>query len=429
VNTQGRVGRRTAAMLFLAPALVLLAVLVVWPTIQTFWLSFRDANNQRWVGFQNYETMFTNADTRKAITNNLIWVAVAPALVTAVGLVFAVLTERIKLATALKTVLFVPMAISFLAAGVTWRLVYDNSPERGVLNAAAVSVHDTFMPPSPYAGARVLGDAGLTAVSGGGYQTQNPVATSDQVLVPLVGVPPAGVPKDAAPAAPATGGGPHGVVWLDFTQGGGGKTGVIDPKEKGLPGVTVEAVRDAEVAATTKTSANGAFSFPKLTSGEYAVRLPESNFAAPYGGIDWLGPSLVTPSIIIAYLWVWAGFATVLIAAGLAALPRDTLEAARIDGASEWQVFRRITVPLLRPVLVVVLVTLIINVLKIFDLIFVISPSDALPNSTVLAVQMYQVAFGGTQDTGLGSALGVLLLILVIPAMIFNIRRLRREST
>ena len=77
--------------------------------------------------------------------------------------------------------------------------------------------------------------------------------------------------------------------------------------------------------------------------------------------------------------------------------------------------------------LVVVLVTLVINVLKIFDLVYVISPSESLPNATVVAVQMYQVAFGGTQDTGLGSALGVLLFLLVIPAMIFNIRRLRRE--
>ena len=78
--------------------------------------------------------------------------------------------------------------------------------------------------------------------------------------------------------------------------------------------------------------------------------------------------------------------------------------------------------------LIVVLVTLVINVLKIFDLIYVISPSESLPNSTVVAVQMYQVAFGGTQDSGLGSALGVLLFILVIPAMIFNIRRLRRDA-
>jgi alpha-glucoside transport system permease protein len=77
---------------------------------------------------------------------------------------------------------------------------------------------------------------------------------------------------------------------------------------------------------------------------------------------------------------------------------------------------------------VVVFVTLVINVLKTFDLIYVISPSESLPNSTVVAVQMYQVAFGGSQNAGLGSALGVLLFILVVPAMVFNIRRLRRDQ-
>ena len=117
------------------------------------------------------------------------------------------------------------------------------------------------------------------------------------------------------------------------------------------------------------------------------------------------------------------------LAAGLAAIDREILEAARVDGASEFALLRRVTVPLVRPVLVVVLVTLVINVLKIFDLIYVISPSESLPNSTVVAVQMYQVAFGGTQDSGLGSALGVLLFVLVIPAMIFNVRRLRRDQT
>src|SRR5262249_13121160 len=156
----------------------------------TVWLSFRDANGQHFVGLHNYATMFSDAQTRKAITNNLIWVLVAPALVTAVGLVFAVLSERIKLATALKTVLFVPMAISFLAAGVTWRLVYDNSPQRGVLNAAVVAVHDTFAPPSAYPGARVRDNVGLTSTSGGGYQTQSPANSASAVLVPLVGIPP-----------------------------------------------------------------------------------------------------------------------------------------------------------------------------------------------------------------------------------------------
>ena len=104
------------------------------------------------------------------------------------------------------------------------------------------------------------------------------------------------------------------------------------------------------------------------------------------------------------------------------------LEAARVDGATEWQVFRRVTVPLLAPVLVVVLVTLMINVLKVFDLVLVIPPGSTQYDANVLALEMWRVSFGGGRDQGLGSALGVLLFLLVLPAMLFNIRRFRREN-
>ncbi|NUU25341.1 MAG: sugar ABC transporter permease, partial [Streptomycetaceae bacterium] len=141
-----------------------------------------------------------------------------------------------------------------------------------------------------------------------------------------------------------------------------------------------------------------------------------------------LGPNLITPAIIGAYVWMWAGFAMVLIAAGLAAIPRDALEAARVDGATEWQVFRRVTVPLLAPVLVVVVVTLIINVLKVFDLVYIISLGSSQKEANVLALQMYLASFGGGENQGLGSAIGIVLFLLVLPAMLFNIRRFRREQ-
>src|SRR6266487_1449602 len=118
----------------------------------------------------------------------------------------------------------------------------------------------------------------------------------------------------------------------------------------------------------------------------------------------------------------------VLIAAGLAAIPRDALEAARVDGATEWQVFRRVTVPLVRPVLVVVTVTLVINVLKIFDLVYILAPESSRPSATVIALEMYRVSFGGGLDYGLGSALAVLLFVLVLPAMLYNVRRMRRDQ-
>jgi alpha-glucoside transport system permease protein len=422
--------RRTIAALFLTPALLMLAVLVVWPFLNTFWLSLHDRGGTTFVGLSNYVTMFKAPETRRAITNNVIWVVVAPTVVTILGLLFAVLTERIRLATAFKAILFMPMAISFLSAGVTWRLVYDENPDRGMLNAIVVGVHDLFAPPTPYAGVHPRDQTMLTGPDGGDYQTVRPAAAGTPVLLPLVGLAPDKVPASARPAAQSsTVDSLAGVVWLDFTRGGGGTAGAIDPTEKGLPGLTVQAVRDGTVVGTTKTAADGTFRFAGLSGDGYTLRLPRSDFAQPFGGVSWLGPSLITPSIILSYLWIWAGFAMVLISAGLAALPRESLEAARVDGATEWQVFRRVTVPLVRPVLVVVLVTLVINVLKIFDLVYILAPDSSQSAATVVAVQMYKVSFGGGQDNGLGSALGVLLFLLVVPAMVFNIRRLRRDQT
>jgi ABC-type sugar transport system permease subunit len=191
----------------------------------------------------------------------------------------------------------------------------------------------------------------------------------------------------------------------------------------------VQAVVDGEVVGDAMTDADGRFVIDGLDEGAAAtITLPEDNFTAPFRGVSWLGPALVTPSIIIAYVWMWAGFAMVLIGAGLAAISRDALEAARIDGANEWQVFRHITVPLLAPVLTVVFVTMIINVLKIFDLVYIIAPGSSAQAANVIAVEMWSVSFGGGQDFGMGSALGVFLFFLVLPAMLFNIRRFRQEQ-
>jgi alpha-glucoside transport system permease protein len=373
--------------------------------------------------------MFTDPDTFQAIRNNVIWVIVAPTVVTALGLIFAVLTERVAWRTGFKLIIFMPMAISFLAAGIIFRLVYEQDPGKGVANAIVVGVHDVFSSSSEYPGARPRDPNGLVAVAAG-LQTAKTVTPGGTASLPLIGFAPDQLPKAAAPAAPAKAapGRVDGVVWLDFAKGGGGHPAVIDPNERGMPGIVVEALRAGTVVDQVKTSDNGSFSFSGLSPGDYTIRLPASNFAQPFNGVTWLGPNLVTPAIIAAYVWMWAGFAMVLIAAGLAAIPRDALEAARVDGATEWQVFRRVTVPLLSPVLLVVFVTLVINVLKIFDLVYIMAPGSVQPEANVLALQMWLVSFGGGNNLGLGSALGIFLFVLVLPAMLFNIRRFRRQE-
>ncbi|MFF8103915.1 ABC transporter permease subunit [Streptomyces sp. NPDC014986] len=424
---------RIIALLFVFPALLLLGALVVYPVLFSVGRSFFDATGNEFVGGENYAEMFRDPATVKAIRNTAIWVVVAPTLLTGLGLILAVLVEKVRWATAFKLLLFMPMAVSFLAAGIIFRLAYDEDPDKGVLNAAVVSVHDAFQGTSSYPTARARDGEGLTKETDGSYVTGGDVLPGGTAALGLVGVAPKDLPGEAEPARTAASrkaGADEigGVVYLDFTPGGGGKPGVVDPRESGLPGMRVEAVRDGETVATTTTGADGSFRFTGLDSGSYAVKLPSSNFAAPYDGISWLGPALVTPAIIGAYLWIWTGFAMVLIGAGLATLPRETLEAARMDGANEWQIFRRITVPLLAPVLTVVFVTLVINVMKVFDLVYIIAPGPVQEDATVLATQMWLVSFGGGNNQGLGSALGVLLLLLVIPAMVFNVRRFRRSQ-
>ncbi|MDQ0761235.1 carbohydrate ABC transporter permease [Streptomyces canus] len=419
--------RKTVAVLFLLPALVLLGALVVYPIGYSIVRSFYNQSGDGFAGFDNYKALFTDDGIRTALKNNIIWVVFAPTIATALGLIFAVLTERVRWGTAFKLVVFMPMAISMLAAGIIFRLVYDQDPDKGFANAVWVGVHDTFSQSSAFPKAHPGRESPLVA-QGGGFITRTPVHTGGTVTLPLVGVAPDQMPGDAkkAVAPQADPGRITGTTWQDFTRGKGvGKLGGVDPTELGYPGMKIEAVKDGKVVETAKAGDDGTFSFSEKADGA-RLRLPASNFKEAYNGLDWLGPSLVTPAIIGSYIWMWAGFAMVLIAAGLAGIPRELLEAARVDGASEWQVFRRVTVPLLAPVLAVVTVTLMINVLKIFDLVFIIAPGSSQDDANVLALELYRKGFAEDQP-GIASAISVFLLLLVIPVMWFNIRRLRRE--
>jgi alpha-glucoside transport system permease protein len=415
---------------FLLPAAFFLGVWVIYPTFSTMYRSLFSDRGDEFVGLDNYERMFTDASVQTAIKNNVLWVLVIPAGVTAVGLVFAVLTEKVRWAPAFKIAVFIPLAVSLFAVGVIWRIMYQEDPERGVINAAIVGVQGIVGDSGVLSSARPSTEA-LTGTPQGGLTLQEPIEPGDVALLGLTAIRATEIPEDSVDAVQPEPlqGGISGVVWRDFKPGGG-TPGEVETEELGIAGVTVQ-LREAEGQRTiesTTTEEGGAFAFENVEPGQYRVAIGSDTFAEPFNGFSWLGSSLITPAIMIAYIWVSAGFAMVITAAGLASIPRDTLEAARTDGATELQVFRRITVPLLAPVLTVVFVTQIIACLKIFDLVLAIAPGSSRNDATLLAFEMWRRAFSGQNLFGLGSAISTFLLVLFIPFLIVNVRRFRAEA-
>ena len=414
--------------LFLGPALILLGVWIVYPTIRTIIRSFFDKSGDEFIGLDNYQTLFNDDTLLMALRNNLLWLLIVPAFVTAIGLVFAVLLERVRFSTAFKVAVFMPMAISLFAAGVIWRLMYERDPNQGTVNAAIAVVKDAVSPSGVLSAAQPSTDA-LQGGTEGGLVLERELARGDVAQLGLTGIRSSDVPADAEQAVvpEVLSGGITGVVWRDFKPGGG-TAGEVEEEELGLPGVTVELRDDnGRSVLQTSTEADGTFAFEEVESGAYQAAIGPDTFSEPYAGVSWLGASLITPAIMLSYVWVWAGFAMVVIAAGLAAIPRDLLEAARTDGATEMQVFRRVTIPLLAPVLTVVFITMLIYVLKVFDIVIAVAPGSVQDDANVIALAMWRTSFGGVNDFGLGAAIAVFLFLLVIPILAINVRRFRRE--
>lgn len=421
---------RLLPLSFLGPALLLLSVWVVYPMLATMWRSLFSDRGDRFVGVDNYQRIFTDDRLLTALKNNALWVAIVPAAVTAVGLIFAVLTERVRWSVAFKIAVFMPLAVSLFAVGVIWRIMYQQDPDRGAINAGIAAIRGPFTAEGVLTKASPSTDA-LEGTSQQGFVLKQTVKPGETALLGLTGVRVPEIPDDAKQAVKpeALSGGINGVVWRDFSPSGG-TPGEVDKDEVGLPGVKVE-LRDTngkKVESATAES-DGTFRFEEVPSGTYQVAIAKSTFAEPFEGVNWLGDKLITPAIMFSFIWVNAGFAMVIIGAGLASISRETLEAARTDGASEWQVFKRVTIPQLAPVLTVVFVTQIIGVLKIFDLVLAIAPGSSQDDAATLAFVMWQRSFSGQNLFGLGAAIATFILILFIPFLIVNIRRFRAETS
>ena len=459
---QGRAGRKgmrhgqhhLQSLAFLVPGAILLLAIVVWPTIATVRYSFYNGTATKAVGLSNYKSLFSTADTLIVFRNNVIWVLVFPFIVTVIGLVFAVLSERIRWSTAFKTVIFLPIVFSVTASSLVFTQIFQLDPHVGVLNAIVQTVDDWFSPPGAYplsAGqsAASLATSGVVVAPHGALESSKTVSAGGTVKMGLTGISadtltvlgarPAKVPTPSAGTV-------TGLVWRDFSISNPSNISAVYPDENGFADLHLALVRsDGSTVATTTTDAFGGFRFADVGPGNFRVQINASNFKPSFSGTFWLGPQSLTPtgnlsqtaeallsiplidiSMILAYLWIWAGFTMVVVAAGLAALDREALEAAHVDGATEWQTFRRVTIPMLAPVLTVVLVTMVINVLKIFDIVVNLGIDASQPGgqASTLASDVYYLGFGGGVHTGLASALAVILFVLVVPAMLFNLKRI-----
>ncbi|MEM8808860.1 MAG: sugar ABC transporter permease [Cyanobacteria bacterium P01_G01_bin.38] len=282
--------KRLLPWVYVGPAVAFLFVYLILPTVRTLYLSFLDNRSENFVGLKNYLFAFTNGDMLIAFRNNLLWLVLVTGISVSLGLIIAVLVDRVKYEAAAKSLIFLPMAISFVGASVIWRFIYAFRPgganQIGVLNAIVV----------------------------------------------------------------AFGGEPVG--WL--------------------------------------------------------VERSLNNFA-----------------LIAIMIWLYTGFCMVLLSSAVKGIPKDVIEAARMDGASELQIFWRVMIPMIMPTITVVTTTMVVFVLKVFDIVFVMTGGNL--DTDVIASRMIKEMFN-YRNFGRGSAIAVILLLAVIPVMVTNIKRFRQQE-
>jgi alpha-glucoside transport system permease protein len=289
-RARGRAQTPLAILIFVGPAVFLLLVGLVMPAIRTITLSFFNNSSTKFVGGANYGWAFTDPDMRTVLINTIIWLLVAPVLATFLGLMLALLIDRMKHESVPKSFMFMPMAISFVGASIIWKFVYD-------------------------------------------YRD---------------------------PAEPQIGLLSQVVIWLGW-----------------------------------KNPPNWLLSSP-----------------------------LNTFLLIVIMVWIQVGFAMVVLSAAIKAIPGDVIEAASLDGATGVRLFRTVTIPMIRNTLIVVFTTILIAVLKIFDIVRTTTGGNF--KTDVLANEMYTLIF--TQfENGKGSALAVILFLGVTPVLVYNVMQLRKE--
>ncbi|QKV19448.1 carbohydrate ABC transporter permease [Oricola thermophila] len=357
--------------LFLFPAIFALGLYLAYPVIETLRLSLTDRNlGGAFVGLENYRQMVGEPKFWEAMRNNMLWLIVVPAASTAFGLMAAQLTDRIKWGSIAKSLIFMPMAISFVGASVIFKLVYDTRPagqeQIGVLNAVWLAFDGGVW---SFVVLRLLPAVLLAAF-----------AVLMLYVIYLALVP---------------------LLRRNTAHSGGSR---------------LTALVRVIVAA-------GAAWLGFLASRSI---LPVLTVALPYGEPQtWLTiPFWNNFFLMVVLVWIQTGFAMVILSAALRGIPEETIEAAVIDGANPFDIFFRIKVPQIMGTIVVVWTTITLVVLKVFDIVFAMTNGQW--ETQVLANYMYDKLFRAN-DWGVGSASAIVIMLLVLPILVWNVYNARKE--
>jgi alpha-glucoside transport system permease protein len=349
--------------LFLFPAVVLLGLYLAYPVFASAWLSFHDKSGDNFVGFANYSQMFSEPKFWESMRNNVIWLLVVPAMSTAFGLLAAQLTDRISWGNIAKSMIFMPMAISFVGASVIWKLIYDtrdvDQAQIGLLNALWLKAE---------------GGIGSTLV----------LKVLPAILL-VVGI--------------------LALVYVLYGQ----------VRQFSRGGALVKLMRAIGIAIGTWLAYVGLTWLMGLFTADLPYGKPQFWLQLPFWNNFFLMAVLI---------WLQTGFAMVILSAALRGVPEDTIEAAIIDGANPFQIFFKIKVPQIMGTIVVVWTTITITVLKVFDIVRAMTGGQQ--ETQVLANYMYDKLFVAV-DWGMGSASAMIILLLVTPILVWNIYNARQE--